>query len=118
MVATVGHIVYGVEYGHLMLQSLGLLVELPNHMLSHIAQASILASREVVDGVAHIVGGVAILLEDGLIDVERVDVDTFSGYVGIHQHSIVKYLAKLLLRYNLVAMATSECCRCHQKHYG
>ena len=112
-----GNIVDGIQDSHFAFEDFCLVIKLLNHILGNITQAGILTAREVVDGVAHIFGRVAILLEYRLVDVERVDVDILRADVGIHQHSIVKYRPKLIFGYHFVAVTATKSHQCRQEHY-
>ena len=51
-----------------------------------------------MDGILHILGCVAIALEDRLINIHRVYLDiVVDSKIGIDQHSITKDSAKLLI---------------------
>ncbi len=112
------HIVDGVELGNLLGEDITLGGEGVNHIVCHIAQTRTLLARDFVERVVHILLGVAILGEDGLVDVHRVELHlSVVLYVGIHQHSVVENLRQLLVRYHLGAVAGDECDHTSQSGY-
>ena len=84
------HIVDGIEDGDLAAIVFALGVEHGDGALDDVAQTGALALGEVADGVLHILRGVTVAGEDGLVDVERIGRGIAAAEVGVGQKGIVE----------------------------